>query len=128
MNLVNVKFSGSRAYRDRTALANVWEPGDIKAIPADDARVLRRFAEFAIVDEPVSKQEQEQATVKRKAAKQEQEQEDNATEGMLLTIESWDKNQLEAYARQYEVELDKRRSLQNLRLDVANLVEQYGVR
>lgn len=128
MNLVNVKFSGSRAYRDRTALANVWEPGDIKAIPAEDARVLRRFAEFAIVDEPVSKQEQEQATVKRKAAKQEQEQEDNATEGMLLTIESWDKNQLEAYARQYEVELDKRRSLQNLRLDVANLVEQYGVR
>ena len=94
MNLVNVKFSGSRAYRDRTALANVWEPGDIKVIPAEDARVLRRFAEFAIVDEPVSKQEQEQAITKRKAAAAKQEDEDNATEGMLLTLESWDKNQL----------------------------------
>lgn len=128
MDLVNVKFSGSRAYRDRTPLANVWEPGDIKAIPAEDAQVLRRFAEFAIVDKPVGKREQEQAIIQQKAVTQEQEQEDNATENMLLTIESWDKNQLENYARQYEVELDKRRSLQNLRLDVVNLVEQYGVR
>lgn len=128
MDLVNVKFSGSRAYRDRTALANVWEPGDIKAIPAEDARVLRRFAEFAIVADPVSKQEQEQAVTKRKAAVAKQEDDDNATEGMLLTLESWDKNQLEVYAKQYEVNLDKRKSTTNLRLEVANLIEQFGVR
>lgn len=128
MDLVNVKFSGSRAYRDRTPLANIWQPGDIKAVPAEDAQVLRRFAEFAIVVEPVSKQEQEQAITKQKAAVAKQEDEDNATEGMLLTLESWDKNQLEVYAKQYEVNLDKRKSTTNLRLEVANLIEQFGVR
>ena len=128
MNLVNVKFSGSRAYRDRTALANVWEPGDIKAIPAEDAQVLRRFAEFEVVKAKPTKEQEAEAVLSQKAAAKKQEDEDNATEGMLLTLESWDKNQLEVYAKQYEVNLDKRKSTTNLRLEVANLIEQFGVR
>lgn len=57
-----------------------------------------------------------------------EQQERNETEGMLLMVESMDKDTLEAYARKYEVELDKRRSLANLRSEVTTLIEQFGVR
>ena len=47
---------------------------------------------------------------------------------MLLTVESMDKAALEQYARKYEVELDKRRSLDTLRAEVSTLIEQFGAR
>ena len=49
-------------------------------------------------------------------------------EGMLMTIETMDKNALEAYAAKYETNLDKRKSEATLRAQVANLIEQFGVR
>lgn len=129
MELVSVKFSGGRAYRDRTSLGNLWNPGDVKTIPDAMARDLCRFAEFSRLeaDDPTEEQKAE-AIVQVEAAAREQEQEDQEQENMLLTIESWDKSQLEAYARNYEVELDKRKSLANLRLEVTHLVEQFGAR
>ena len=128
MELVTVKFSGSRAYRDRTAYANVWQPGDVKAIPQDAAQQLKRFAEFKVVGQKPTKEQEAEAALSQKAVTQKQEDEHNETEGMLLAVEAWDKNQLEAYARKYDTELDKRRSVSSLRLDVANLVERFGVR
>lgn len=141
MNLVKVKFTGSRAYRDRTPLANCWNPGDVKPVPEDDARTLCRFVEFErLADAPPQEDERNEteetditeeeahALVTQKAVEQQQEDEHNETEGMLLTVESWDKDQLEAYARQYEVEIDKRKSVTKLRQEVSGLIEQFGVR
>jgi hypothetical protein len=128
MELVTVKYSGSRGYRDRTAYANDWQPGDVKAIPKDAAQQLRRFAEFEVVKAKPTKEQEAEAVLSQKAAAKKQEDEHNETEGMLLAVQSWDKNQLEAYARKYDTELDKRRSVSSLRLDVANLVERFGVR
>ena len=45
--------------------------------------------------------------------------------GRLLRM---DKNALEAYAAKYETNLDKRKSEATLRAQVANLIEQFGVR
>ena len=45
--------------------------------------------------------------------------------GRLLRM---DKNALEAYAAKYETNLDKRKSEATMRAQVANLIEQFGVR
>lgn len=121
MQYVNVKFSGSKSYRDRTILRTLWEPGDVKSVPAQVAQQLRKFAEFSIV--PGEATPNVEAMI---VAQAKQREEVDVTENMLLAVEGWDKNQLEAYARQYQVELDKRRSLSSLRQEVANLVEQFG--
>ena len=47
---------------------------------------------------------------------------------MLMTIETMDKGALETYAAKYETNLDKRKSEATLRAQVANLIEQFGVR
>lgn len=122
MQYLNLKFSGAKPYRDRTALRTVWQPGDVKAIPEPAARILRKFAEFAVVG---GEAKPDHAAILVAQAKQEEE--GSQIESMLLTIETWDKGQLEAYAKQYQVDLDKRRAINVLRQEVATLIEQYGV-
>lgn len=135
MNFVKVKFTGGRSYRDRTLLANCWNPGDVKLVPEDDARSLCKFAEFKLLEcsspkdgERNDAKEDAQALIVQKAVEQQQEDEHNETENMLLTIESWDKDQLEAYASKYDTEIDKRKSVTKLRQEVSGLIEQFGAR
>lgn len=56
------------------------------------------------------------------------QQEHNAKESMLLSISTWDKDQLKDYAAKYEVKINKTHALQSIREEVAGLVEQFGVR
>ena len=56
------------------------------------------------------------------------DEDDEVQESMLVTIETWDKEQLIEYAKKYETKIDTRKSATNMRLDVANLIEQFGVR
>lgn len=128
MKLIAVKYSGRKPYRDRTALRNEWLPGNVKRVPERDAKVLLRFAEFDRADESEATDPPGDAEAIVGAAAQIEQDERNATESMLLLVESMDKDALEAYALKYEVSLDKRRSVANLRTDVATLVEQYGAR
>lgn len=62
------------------------------------------------------------------AQKQAEQQEHNVKEDMLLSISTWDKEQLKDYAAKYEVNINKTRALQSIREEVAGLVEQFGVR
>lgn len=122
-NALTLKYTGKTAYRDRTLLRTIWQPGDIKSIPTQEARRLLKFREFEVAED--AKPDAESQVAQYAAKVQEQ---DSEKETMLLTVEGWDKSQLEAYARQYSVELDKRKSLANLRLEVSTLIEQFGVR
>jgi histidine ammonia-lyase len=62
------------------------------------------------------------------AVEQEQDDEHQQMESMLLHVESMDKDTLEAYAEKYQTKLDKRLGVAKLRAEVANLIEQFGVR
>lgn len=140
MNLVRITYTGTKYYRDKTELRTEWTPGDTKLLPEEVARKLLRFAEFSVAAEAAvkagSKKEADDITdheraevlMKAQAAKARQEQEINEREAILLSVQSWDKDQCEAYARKYEVELDKRRKLPALREEVSTLIEQFGVR
>lgn len=134
MNFTRLTYSGRKPYNDKAG--TVWAPGDTHMVTPDTAKRLLRFAEFALAkDEPATaKAPKGKAEELQKAQALHEEQERKAanehqqTENMLLTVESMDKSALEQYARKYEVELDKRKSEATLRAQVANLIEQFGVR
>lgn len=127
MNLTRITYNGHKPYRDREVRYE-WTPGDAKLVPEKAARRLLRFPVFALAAAPATDAEQAQATVAVELSKQQERDEHNEKEGMLMTVETMDKNALEAYAAKYETNLDKRKSEAALRAQVANLIEQFGVR
>lgn len=132
MKLVRITYAGRKPYRDKTALRNLWEPGDTKLVPDVAAKTLLRFGEFALAGEAAEPQAAEaelaEALTKQQVVEAKLDEQKTELEAMLTTIESMDKGALEEYARKYEVELDKRRGVAKLREEVSLLVEQYGVR
>lgn len=128
MKLIVVKYEGQKFYRDRTALRNEWNPGDVKRVPDREAKILLRFAEFKRGDESEASDQGGDVEAVVAAHSQREQDERNETEGMLMLVETMDKEALEAYALKYEVNLDKRRGLDKLRGEVVSLIEQFGAR
>jgi len=130
MELVRLQYTGTKPYRDKTKLRNTWETGQSRLVPDEIAKPLLRFAEFSLVegDEEPGDREVAETLAQVQVIQETEKQTRNELESMLLTVESWDKAQLEDYARKYDVELDKRRSVGTLRQEVGNLLEQFGVR
>ena len=144
MNLTRLAYNGRKTYRDKH-MGITWEPGDTNLVTHETAKKLLRFAEFAHAEqeaEPAKRKKAEEgekpddtldpeveaAMLREQESERAKDQERQQLESMLLTVESMDKSALEAYARKYEVQLDKRMAVGKLRAEVANLVEQFGVR
>ena len=137
MKLTKLTYTGRKLYRDKV-MGTVWMPGDTNPVTDKAAEKLLRFAEFARADAKQAKPKQAEqqaeadaqaaALLQAQQAEKVEQDEQAARESMLLTVESMDKGALEEYARKYEVELDKRRSLDTLRAEVATLIEQFGAR
>lgn len=148
MKFLKIRYKGTSAYKDRTPLKNEWEPGDEKLVSEADARKLLGYLEFerVVVDESAPKKAAkqgkkaeegagdgvdseaaaalEQAMQAQAQAKASQDNAEKLTESTLLEVDQMDKEQLESYARaNYGVELDKRRSLDNMRNQVTALVQ-----
>lgn len=128
MDLVRIKYTGRKSFKDKSSKTS-WNPGDIKLVTADAARRLNRFAEFELTEQGINTdQEMQSAMARQNEIDQTDKQERDQAEGVLLTIESMDKEALESYAGKYEVNLDKRKKVYDLRAQVAGLVEQFGAR
>ena len=127
MNLTRITYNGTKPYRDREVRYQ-WAPGQSHLVPDRAARRLLRFPVFALAQGEATADEQEQATVAVELTSQKARDEHHEKEGMLMTIETMDKGALEAYAAKYETSLDKRKSEAVLRAQLANLIEQFGVR
>ena len=127
MNLTRITYNGTKPYRDREVRYQ-WAPGQSHLVPDRAARRLLRFPVFALAQGEATADEQEQATVAVELTSQKEREERHEKEGVLMTIETMDKGALEAYAAKYETNLDKRKSEAVLRAQVANLIEQFGVR
>lgn len=128
MKLTVVKYEGQKLYRDRTALRNEWNPGDVKRVPEREAKILLRFAEFKRGDESEATDQGGDVEAVVAAHAQREQDKRNETEGMLMFIDTMDKDALEAYAMKYETNLDKRKSVKVLREQVTSLIEQFGAR
>lgn len=129
MDLVRLEYSGRKPYRDKIGKTS-WEPGDAKLVTPDTARRLKKFAEFKLSDDQAASSESEVVVVmaQQNEIEQAEKQKRNQVESMLLMIESMNKDALEAYATKYEVSLDKRKKVGDLRVQVSGLVEQFGAR
>lgn len=126
MNFVPIKYIGRKDYRDRTSLRQSWQPGDTKLVPEQDAKKLLQFAEFEHSKAKVNPAELEQAKTAQKVADQAKQDAKRDLENVQVSIDQMDKDALEAYAKNYSVDLDKRRSLASLRQEVNNLIELHG--
>jgi hypothetical protein len=128
MDLVRLKYSGRKAFKDKASKTS-WNPGDTKPVTVDAARRLKKFAEFALAETGSNDANEMQAAMARQnEVDQSDKQELDQVEGVLLTIESMDKGALETYASKYEVNIDRRKKVEDLRFQVAGLVEQFGAR
>lgn len=154
MQFQRITYQGNKAlYRDQHG--NSWVKGQTQPVPEEVARALLRHPEFereaadakaeAKEEKKALKQaeqqtkeqeaealrlkEQEDAERKQKAKTKQQDDEAKAKEDMLLSVESWDKATLREYAAKYEEALPHASTGEaKLRIHVAGLIEQYGVR
>lgn len=127
MQLVQLKYTGKKPYRDDWARLD-WKPGQAQLVTTEASRYLLGFVEFERVnDKP--KPEEHRAAVERVAQQSRHDDEQRQeVEGVLLLVQSMDKQALADYAAKYEVALDKRIGLDKARAQVANLIEQFGAR
>lgn len=128
MNFVRIKYNGWKVYKDRTALRNVWNPADEKLVPEHDAKALLKFQEFKRSEVEAPATDVEAAKTAQVAIDAAHKQEELTREAMLDLIETMDKDALATYAAKYDAMLDKRKKPQALRLEVGNLIDQFGVR
>ena len=130
MDLVRLVYTGRKTYHD-TASGTSWQPGAQQMVPDHAARRLLGFVEFERAQpapQAQAQQEEQAALMLAQQAQQAKRQESETLEGMLLAVQGMGKQALVDYAAKYEVKLDKRQNLGELRQQVATLVEQYGVR
>ena len=124
MTDVAVKYEGPRAtYREGAYGSGLmWTKGETKLVPAALAEKLLRHAPVYVPGD--KKAAPKHAEVIAEPAKKDE----NDTQEVRDSLNTMDKDALEAYARtHFRVELDKRKSLQSLRGQVTQLVEQYGI-
>ncbi|HHT8410059.1 TPA: hypothetical protein ACVDLI_000347 [Neisseria meningitidis] len=133
MDRVFIKYIGGRAvWRDgiyHTGL--VFEDGQVREVSAEAAAKLLRHGDvFAAVESKrVKKADDTEALEKAGALEVEREEAAfDAVQDVILQINRMGKDELELYAKaNYGQDLDKRKSAENLREAVVQMVHQFGI-
>lgn len=130
MDMIRITYTGKKPYTDKLiGSRNTWQPEDTKVVSEMAAVKLLRFVEFSKAEDQTPTADEAQASMVNQTATEDQQQQDvDVKEGMLLTIEGMNKGALVEYAAKYDTALDGKKKVGELRLEVSNLVEMYGVR
>lgn len=131
-----ILYIGTKPFTDR--LYNTGLSFDVKQsrdLPAETARLFLRHADlFELVEsdspkDTIKKDDDTQNQLNAQAQKNEQKaKDDNALQDLYVQVSTMDKDALEQFARDhYQVDLNKRKSLDNLRDEVVGLIDQFGV-
>lgn len=117
-----IQYIGSREYhRDVTYGTGEWAKGQTKSVsPAIALKMLRHpdvYIESVEDSDEIVVQPVDKANDDEKAR----------TDDLLLTIQTMSKEAAVDFAKaHFQRNLDKRKSVENLRIDAANLLHQYG--
>ncbi|WP_308074587.1 hypothetical protein [Neisseria polysaccharea] len=133
MDKVFIKYIGGRAvWRDciyHTGL--VFEDGQVREVSAEAAAKLLRHGDVfaAAPGKRVKKADDTEALEKAGALEVERETAAfDAVQDVILQINRMGKDELELYAKaNYGQDLDKRKSAENLREAVVQMVHQFGI-
>ena len=138
--LVPVKYIGPRAeWHDRLyGTGLMFSTGQSRNLPTDIARQLLRHGDlFEKADQPAfDTADGEAVTVdddtarlleQGKQAKDDKHEQQVSIQDLYDQIDQMDKSSLESFAStKYRIDLDKRKSVDNLRTQVKQLVDQFG--
>lgn len=133
MDRVFIKYIGGRAvWRDgiyHTGL--VFEDGQVREVSAEAAAKLLRHGDVFVAapGKRVIKADDTEALEKAGALEVEREEAAfDAVQDVILQINRMGKDELELYAKaNYGQDLDKRKSAENLREAVVQMVHQFGI-
>lgn len=133
MDRVFIKYIGGRAvWRDgiyHTGL--VFEDGQVREVSAEAAAKLLRHGDVFVAapGKRVKKADDTEALEKAGALEVEREEAAfDAVQDVILQINQMGKDELELYAKaNYGQSLDKRKSAENLREAVVQMVHQFGI-
>ncbi|HEZ1373373.1 TPA: hypothetical protein ACJKA7_000402 [Neisseria meningitidis] len=133
MDRVFIKYIGGRAvWRDgiyHTGL--VFEDGQVREVSAEAAAKLLRHGDVfaAAPGKRVKKADDTEALEKAGALEVERKEAAfDAVQDVILQINRMGKDELELYAKaNYGQDLDKRKSAENLREAVVQMVHQFGI-
>lgn len=120
MDHVSVQYIGKRAeYTDGTYGTRIhFIRGESRLVPLDKARLMLKHADVyapGVADAPI-------------AVIPEQKSEDDDAQNLRDSIALMEKDALELYAQtHFSVKLDKRKNVQDLRVHVTQLFDQYGL-
>lgn len=118
-NLLSVKYIGKRPeYTDGTYGTRIhFQQGESRMVPADKARLMFKHPDVYVPGK---------ANNKIPVIQPVPTEEEN-TQDMRDAIASMDVESLAAYAKtSFQIKIDKRKNLQDLRNQVTGLVDQYG--
>lgn len=132
-----ILYIGTTSFTDRLYNTGLtFHPRQRRQLPADTARLFLRHAdlfELAKADKPEDITKQKDDDTQEQLAKQakkdaQKTKDDNVLQELYVQVSTMDKDALEQFAKDhYQVNLDKRRSLDNLREEVVGLIDQFGV-
>lgn len=145
-----IRYIGKKPFADRLYGSGLdFEPNQVREVPSELARSFLKHADlFEKVEapqgeliappnddeppqEPPEPTEPQDDTAELLALQAEKDkakaQDENALQDLFVQVSVMDKNALEQFAKdRYQVDLNKRKSVENLREEVIGLINQFG--
>lgn len=134
--MTSINYIGKKPFFDRlynTGLS--FDVGQVRDVPDDMARLFLRHKDLFVVSDtapkaPKTKETDNTQTLIDQKAKETAEKikSENNLQELYTQVSVMDKDALEQFAKDhYQVDLNKRKSLENLREEVIGLIDQFGV-
>lgn len=133
--MTNITYIGKKPFFDRLYNTGLtFDVGQVRAVPDDMARLFLRHKDlFAVSDTapktPKKETDNTQALIDQKAKETaEKTKSENNLQDLYTQVSVMDKDALEQFTKDhYQIDLNKRKSLENLREEVIGLIDQLGV-
>jgi len=129
-----VRYTGRRVqFADRLYGTNlVWEPNQVRTLPPHVAdKFLRHPDVFELAKVPVTKRGNDDSAEILEISQKEdvqREQAQQAIQAMYLEVRAMDKEALASFAqRNYGQLIDRRHSVEDLRQEVVQMIDRFGV-
>lgn len=131
-----VSYIGKKPFFDRLYNTGLtFDVGQVRDVPDDMARLFLRHKDLFVVLDTAPKTPKTKETDNTQALIDQQAKEtaekiknQNNLQDLYTQVSVMDKDALEQFAKDhYQIDLNKRRSLENLREEVIGLIDQFGV-
>ena len=131
-----ISYIGKKPFSDRLYNTGLtFDVGQVREVPDEMARLFLRHQDLFVLSDKPAKKDKPKETNDTRALMDQKAQEtaektksENALQDLYVQVHNMDKDALEQFAKDhYQIDLNKRKSLENLREEVVGLIDQFGV-